>query len=52
MNAVFRDEIGTFVVENVAQIVPHGNNLWSVMTTNYEEQEVKGEFVEAILPGY
>ena len=52
INATFRDSIGTYTIENVAQIVPTGKNLWSVMTADYEEQEVQGELVEILKEGF
>ena len=52
MKATFQDRIGGFVIENVAQVVPVGENLWSVMTTDYEEQEVQGKLIEIIMEGF
>ena len=47
MTAVFRDNISTFVIENVENIQFDGSNgTWSVMFEDYEVQEVDGQLVE------
>ena len=47
MTAVFRDEISSFMLENVENIQWAGHNgTWSVMFKDYEVQEVKAQLVE------
>lgn len=47
MTAVFRDDLSTFMLENVENIQYNGSNeKWSVMFDDYEVQEVDGQLVE------
>lgn len=47
MTVVFRDDISTFVLENVSNIQWNGsNNTWSIMFDDYETQEVDGQILE------
>ena len=47
MTAVFRDEISSFMLENVENIQWAGHNdTWSIMFKDYEVQEVKAQLVE------
>ncbi len=46
MRAVFRDNIGTFELDKVANIQYYKDNIWSVMYEDYETEEIKGELVE------
>ena len=47
MTAVFRDNLSTFILNNVENIQFDGsNNKWSVMFEDYEEQEVDAQLVE------
>lgn len=47
MTAVFRDEISSFMLENVENIQWDGSNgTWSVMFKNYDVREVKAQLVE------
>ena len=47
MTAVFRDNLGTFTLENVENIQLDGSNeKWSVMFDDYEVQEIDGQLVE------
>lgn len=48
----FRDNIGAFALENVAQVVPVCRNIWSIMYADYSEEEVQGELLEVIAEGY
>lgn len=47
MTAVFRDELSSFMLENVENIqwADH-NGTWSVMFKNYDVREVKAQLVE------
>lgn len=47
MTAVFRDNIGGFIMDNVENIQWDGSNgKWSVMFEDYEVQEVDAQLVE------
>ena len=47
MTAVFRNEISSFMLESVENIQWDGNkNVWSVMFTDYETQEINAQLVE------
>lgn len=47
MTAVFRDEISSFMLENVENIQWDGyNGKWSIMFDDYEVQEVDAQLVE------
>ena len=47
MTAVFRDELSSFMLENVENIqYNESNGKWSVMFDDYEVQEVDGQLVE------
>lgn len=47
MTAVFRDNTGTFVLDNVENIQWNGaDRKWSVMFEDYEVQEVDGQLLE------
>lgn len=47
MTAVFRDEISSFILENVENIQwAEYKGTWSVMFKDYEVQEVKAQLVE------
>lgn len=47
MTAVFRDETSIFMLENVENIQWDGSkNVWSVMFTDYETQEVDAQLLE------
>ena len=47
MTAVFRDNIGGFIMDNVENIQYNGSNgKWSVMFDDYEVQEVDAQLLE------
>ena len=47
MTVVFRDELSSFMLENVENIQWDGSNgKWSVMFDDYEVQEVKAQLLE------
>lgn len=47
LQAVFRDDISTFTLENVENIQYNGSNgKWSIMFDDYEVQEVDGQLLE------
>ena len=47
MTAVFKDNISTFVIENVENIQLDGSNgKWSIMFEDYETQEVDAQLIE------
>ena len=53
MTATFRDELSTFVVENIANIQYNAReNIWSVMFEDYETQEYKAQLMEISVEGY
>lgn len=53
MKAVFRDKIGSFVLENVENIQYSTTyDVWSVMFSDYETQEVKGQLIEVSTDEY
>ena len=53
MTATFRDDLGTFVVENIANIQYSANDgIWSVMFEDYETEEYKAQLMEISVEGY
>lgn len=47
MTAVFRDDLSTFILENVENIQYNGSNgKWSVMFDDYEVREVDAQLLE------
>ena len=47
MTVVFRDDLSTFILENVENIQYNGSNgKWSVMFDDYEVQEVEAQLLE------
>ncbi len=46
MTAIFRDNLGDIEFHHVANIQHIKDDIWSIMFTNYESQEFKGELVE------
>lgn len=47
MIAVFRDDLSTFTLDNVENIQWDGSkNVWSVMFTDYETQEINAQLIE------
>lgn len=52
MTAIFRDGLGTVEFYHVANIRHVQDDIWSIMFTDYESQEFKGELVEIDLGNY
>ena len=47
MTVVFRDDISTFILENVSNIQWDGSSgKWSVMFDDYETQEINAQLIE------
>lgn len=47
MTAIFRDDLSTFILENVENIqLDENNGKWSVMFEDYEVREIDAQLIE------
>ena len=52
MIVTIQDSIGYVEYTNVAAITPTGENLWNIMYTDYETEEVQGRLTDVTMEGF